>query len=323
MRYVITGVRSKTHLIHIAAYLRRELVRGTGHLDVAFVGGGRFLGNSSVTAADVVGFLPDDPRLELTFPEGEQRWSSTGDLTYIAVGAPGIKPWMRLRRNGIRHSIRVVVTDEGIGTYGDWRTRRDALARQGAGQPWRTVRPLAIAAADRMLTTERFAMYDKARGWALEPQIADEFRALVPASAEQSSDRVVLLTQPWVELGVLSADAYLAHIAEVSGVVEADGLRLAVRPHPAEDTGRYAGFEILDEAFTAEADPGIVGAAGVVGGTSTALLNLAALHGLPAARLVVPGLEHLEDELGADQRALLDAYLPRAAEVGQWRGLQS
>ena len=67
----------------------------------------------------------------------------------------------------------------------------------------------------------------------------------------------------------------------------------------------------------------LIGAAGVVGGTSTALLNLAALHGLPSARLVVPGLEHLEDELGADQRALLDAYLPRAAEVGQWRGLQS
>lgn len=322
MRYVITGVRSKTHLIHIAAYLRHELADGTRQLDVAYIGGGRFLGNSSVTADDVRRLLPADPRLALRFPDGADRWAVDGELTYIAVGAPGIKPWIRLRRNGFRHRIRVVVTDEGLGTYGDWRTRRDALARQGAGQPWRTVRPVAIDAADRLLTSQRYAMYDKAAGWALNEEIAAEFRALVQVPS-QRSDRVVFLTQPWVELGVLDADTYLAHVAEVARAVEADGLRLAVRPHPAEDPARYRGFEVLDAAFTAEADPVIVGAAGVVGGTSTALLNLAALHGLPAARLTVPGLEHLEDELGADQRALLDAYLPRATQVRQWGGLQS
>ncbi len=331
MRYLITGVRSKTHLVHIAAYLRRELATRPGELVVDFVGGGKFLGNSSVGQQDVRQLLPDDPRLRLRFPEGEERWQLDGPLTYIAVGAPGIKPWIRLRRNGLRHRVSVVVTDEGIGTYGDWRTRRDALGRQGAREPWRTVRPLAVHGADRLLTTTRFAMYDKADGWALQPQIADEFRRLVPASSTPdsapssipSSDRVVFLSQPWVELGVLAPQAYLAHIAEVADRVSTDGLRLAVRPHPAEDASRYADYELLTSAFTAEAQPEIVAAAGVVGGTSTALLNLAALYGLPAARLVVPGLEHLEGELGADQRALLDAYLPRATEVRRWGGLQS
>lgn len=323
MKYVITGVRSKTHLIHISALLRRELAARDGDLAVAHVGGGTFLGNSSVTADDVRRLLPDDPRVRLSFPEGADRWShDTAELTYISVGAPGIKPWISLRRNSIRRPVRVVVTDEGIGTYGDWRTRRDALARQGAREPWRSVRPLAIRAADRLLTGERFAMYDRSHDWALNPLIAQEFRGLVP-TREPRSDRVVFLAQPWVELGVLRADDYLAHVAQVAAAVEAGGFRLAVRPHPAEDASRYRQYEVLDHSFTAEADPAIVASAGVVGGTSTALLNLAALYSLPAARLVVPGLEHLEAELGEDQRSLLDRYLPRATEVRRWGGLQS
>lgn len=326
MKYVITGVRSKTHLVHIAAYIRRELDSATGELDVAHIGGGRFLARSSVTPDDVRRLLPDHPRLRLSFPKGADRWHhEAADLTYIAVGAPGIKPWIRLRRDAPLRPIHVVVTDEGIGTYGDWRTRRDALARQGAHEPWRTVRPLAIRAADRGLTGERFAMYDKASEWALDEAIASEFRRLVPAAAVpgEPSDRVVFLSQPWVDLGILRRDAHLAHVAEIADAVGAQGLRLAVRPHPAQDSSIYAGYEVLDEAFTAEADPSIVHAAGVVGGTSTALLNLAALYRLPAARLVEPGLEHLEGELGADQRALLDTYLPKATEVRRWGGLQS
>lgn len=327
MEYVITGVRSRTHLIHIAAFLRAELANSSGRstpLNVAFIGGGSFLGNASVTGEDVRRTLPADERVRLTFPTGADRWQhGADDLTYLSVGAPGIKPWIQLRRNGFRRSIRVVVTDEGIGTYGDWRTRRAALARQGAKEPVRTARALAVHGAGKALTTTRWAMYDKADGWALNPQIAAEFRRFVDVEPGARNDLVVFLTQPWVELGVLPQAEYLAHIAEVSDVVAGQGYRLAVRPHPAESPDRYRDHIVLDSAFTAEADPQIVSAAGVVGGTSTALLNLAALYRLPAARLIVPGLAHLEDELGHDQQALLDAHLPRATQVRQWSGLQS
>ena len=52
-RFVVTGVRSRTHLVHIAAYLRRELASRDGELQVRYVEGGRFLGHAQVTRDDV------------------------------------------------------------------------------------------------------------------------------------------------------------------------------------------------------------------------------------------------------------------------------
>ena len=94
-------------------------------------------------------------------------------------------------------------------------------------------------------------------------------------------------------------------------------------PHPAEQHDAYAGFTVIGDGRVAERDERVVNAAGVVGGTSTALLNVSALYGVPAARVIAPGLERLETELGVDQRALLDTYLPPAVDARRWSGLSS
>ncbi len=318
MHALITGVRSRTHLIHLAAYLRRALADGPVVVD--YVGGGRFLGEASVDENDVRAAFPDDPRLELRFHTAVPT-DLPDDLTYLSVGAPGLKPWLRSKRAQPRGRVRVVVTDEGLGTYGGLTTRRAAWRRQGVREPWRTVRALAVEGGAKALTTQRWAMYEKAHGWALNPDIAAEFRRGITRTG--ASDEVVMLTQPWVQLGLLSAPAYRAHLDEVAAAVAAQGRTLVVRPHPAEPRDAYAGLEVIDGTSVAERDPRVVGAAAVVGGTSTALLNLKALHDIPAARLIVPGLAHLETELGGDQRALLDAYLSAATEVCRWPGLGS
>lgn len=314
MRIVVTGVRSRTHLVHVSAYLRDALQEGED-LDVGYLIGGRFLGHATVEARDIARFLPDDPRLRVQLVERIDDWAPGGDLAYVAVGAPGIRPWLQLRRRAGRARIRVVVTDEGIGTYGTWRTRHDAWRRQGACEPWCAVRTTAVRVADRALTTQRFAMYAKSHDWALDPRIAAEFRSRVCADDGAGADRVVLLTQPWVEVGALPEAAYLAHVDQIRERVRADGRRLVVRPHPSEDPARYDDFETLTGDLPAELDGRVIGSAAVVGGTSTALLNCAALHGMEARRLVVPGLEHLEDRLGADQRSLMRRYLPAAVPV--------
>ena len=327
-RFVVTGVRSRTHLVHIAAYLRRELASRDGELQVRYVEGGRFLGHAQVTRDDVHRLLPDDPRLHVSFPTGaDRRAAGPGPLTYVSVGVPGLKPWAALQRNDIRRRVHVVVTDEGLGTYGDWRTRRDAWRRQGGREPWPTIRSLVVEAGRRRLTGERFALYDGSAGWAPDPLIAAEFRRgvrPVPGTEDPAdAERVVLLTQPWVELGVLDDAAYAAFVARVAGAVRAAGRRLQVRPHPAEDPARYAAWEVLDGDRPAELDARIVSAGAVIGGTSTALLNLAALYGRPAHRLLVPGLEHLESELGRDQRALLSTHLAAPARPEHLPGLLS
>nr|WP_246242585.1 alpha-2,8-polysialyltransferase family protein [Flexivirga aerilata] len=215
-----------------------------------------------------------------------------------------------MRRADIRRRVTTVVTDEGIGTYGDWRTRRDAWRRQGVREPWTTTRALAIEGAVRGLTTTRFPMYDESRDFALHPGIAAEFRRHSGDAAPDPADgRVVFLGSPWVEIGALTPQAYLAHVDGIARRVAADGGRLVIRPHPAEDPARYAGREVIAGDLPAELDPQVVGASAVIGGASTALLNLAALHGMPATRVLTPGLEHLESELGERQRALLDRYL--------------
>ncbi|TWP35082.1 hypothetical protein [Leekyejoonella antrihumi] len=310
-RVFVTGVRSVTHLVHIASYVRDLLTRARS-VRVSYIGGGRFLGHATVTHDDVLRMLPDDDRLSINFLAGTACWDAEpGErLVYVAVGAPGLKAWVLLRRAYPRRHLHVVVTDEGIGTYGNWRTRRAAWRRQGGGEPWTSARALAVAGGGRLLTGERWAMYDEGASWAIDGRVAAEFtRHVGDVRPDRESRRVVMLTQPWVEIGVLSEAAYLDHIRSVARFVERDGRSLAVRPHPAELIDRYRRFDVLTGRMPAELDPEVVGCSAAVGGTSTALLNVAALYGLPATRVVVPGLEHLDAGLGASQRRLLATYL--------------
>lgn len=319
MQVVVTGVRSRTHLVHVSAYLRRLLAEDRrGTVEVDYLGGGSFLGNASVDSEDVARLLPDDARLRLRALRRLDDLSidgGTSDLVYVAVGAPGVKPWLELRRRVGRARIRVVVTDEGLGTYGTWSTRHDAWRRQGVPEPWCSVRTAVVRSAERLLTSQRFAMYDRDNDWALDSDIAAEFRRRTTDGDGRGVGRVVLLTQPWVDMGALPESAYLTHVNEIRERVEAMGHRLAIRAHPAEDSSRYGGFETLPGHLPAELDGRVVESTAVIGGSSTALLNLAALHRRPAWRLLVPGLERLEDRLGTDQRSLMSRYLPAAVLV--------
>ncbi|WP_446665362.1 polysialyltransferase family glycosyltransferase [Flexivirga sp. B27] len=311
---VITGVRSRTHLVHLAAYLRtvQEPVQLT------YLTGGTFLGHARVDTTDVERFLtlPAGSRVEIVESIGALAELPDGPLTYLSVGAPGIKPWVTLRRARPLRAIHTVVTDEGLGTYGDWRTRRAAWRRQGVGEPWRTVRALAVQGAARGLTTTRFAMYDARHDFALDARIRAEFCAHVgDRRPDPDDERVIFLSSPWVEIGALREKDYLRHIEDILRETQSTGRRLVVRPHPAEDPSRYRDFDTVDGDLPAELDPAVVGASAAVGGTSTALLNLAALHHMPGTRVVTPGLEHLDTGLGRGQRALLSRYLPAPVRV--------
>lgn len=314
VQVVISGVRARTHLVHLAAYLHdlQEVER------VSYVGGGTFLGQACVTTSDIHRLLrlPAGAALHLLDSPDALRALPGDPVTYLSVGAPGIRPWLALRRAAPRRPVRVVVTDEGLGTYGDWRTRRAAWRRQGGREPWTTARSLTVGAAGRGLSSARFAMYDVRRDFRLDGRIAAEFGRHVDGTRPNTDDeRVVFLGSPWVELAVLDRSRYVRHVRDIAREVERRGKRLVIRPHPAEDHSKYKGYEVIDAALPAELDRAVVGASGAVGGTSTALLNLAALHGISATRVVTPGLEHLEAELGATQRALLARYLPPVVTV--------
>ncbi|MFW5469395.1 hypothetical protein ACOCJ4_05045 [Knoellia sp. CPCC 206435] len=333
----LAGVRSATHLLHAGGYLRHLLATTTGSVVVDYLGSGTFLGRDPVRDEHLHTLLPHDARLTLRVAGGPAvpagpagRAGRAGRAgagagareerrILLSVGTPGIKPYLRLLARE-RSRPEVVVVDEGIGTYGDWRTRRDAWRRQGGREPWPTVRSLAVTAASRLLTDHRWALYEDVGGtWRVVPEVAAAFAASVAGLAATSSPSrlAVYLTQPWVEMGLVPAEAFEGHLRQVAQACTDAGLELAVRPHPAERGGRYAAWHELGRDQPAELDSAVLAAAVVLGTDSTALLNLAAVQGRPALRVSVPQLRHLEQGLGRRQRALLDTFLPTPLDPRQ------
>lgn len=303
MSVLVTGVRSRTHLVYVASYLRTLPPDTT----VRYLEGGSFL-SATVSRDDVTSALP----LPVEFIDSTSDLAPKGPITYVAVGAPGLRPLAALRRADPLRRITTVVVDEGLGTYGDWRTRRAAYLRQGGAQLKSTVRAAAIATGERTLTSLRWPLYRKEADWAVFEPVAAEFhQALGPVDATAyDSGRAILLTQPWVDLGLIDADAYARHVAALAAQQSAAGRTFLVRPHPAEAPGRYADYATLPIDVPAELDPAVVTADLLIGASSTALLNLAALHDRPVLRVLPPGTEALEAALSADQRTLLSRYLP-------------
>lgn len=308
-----SGVRSQSHVVYAASWLRRLLAETTGPVTLVDLGAGSFLGRRAVDAEDLARLLPADPRLTRVPPD-TLRAHRSERLTYLAVGAPGLKPWARLRAANPGARLDVVVTDEGLGSYGTWRTRRDAWLREGGSGLSPTVRAVAVTAGRRLLTTERWALYrsDPDGGWSVHEPVAAEFRRQV--GEPPTSSAAVFLTQPWVELGLVSEDAYVHHVGRIGASCDEAGFAFAVRPHPVEDAARYAGWPVWGGPKPAELDPRIAGAGVILGETSSALVNLAAVFGRRAVRVRSPGLAAIEEGLGPEQASLLRRWVGEAVE---------
>ena len=312
----LSGIASRTHLLHAAAFLRTLLTTTPGPVTLVHLGARAFLGTRRVSEQDLRRLLPQDDRLSIApLWSPPMRPSRGGRRVYVAVGAPGIKPYLRLRLAAPGSHLWTVVLDEGLGSYGTWRTRRDAWRRQGAREPWPTIRSVAVTLAGHALTDERWCLYLR-RGstWAVNEPVAAALQVCPrPPGPEATSAgrRAVFLSQPWVEHGLVDRSRYREHLDTVAAAVVRMGLVFAVRPHPAEDPSTFDGFEVIDGEVPAELEPRVTSAAVVLGASSTALINLAALHGIPAVRITMRELDHLTGQLGPDQRDLLDTFVPQ------------
>lgn len=310
---LLTGVTSVTHLVYAASWLRSQLDSGA-RLDLFVAEPGSFFGQTRVTPEDVETYLPHDDRLRITHG-GRTAYAAVGTTpeVLLSVGAPGLKAFAELTRLRKRPP-RVVVVDEGIGSYGDARTRRAAYRRAGGGGLWPVVRAAAVAGGHRLLTSERWTTYRRptqASGWEVNEVVAAEFSRHLDGEVAPPQT-AVYLTQPWPRLGVMGASAYVRHLDGVARACDTVGLHLVVQPHPADDPADYADFDVRPQARPVELDRFVTSAAVVIGSNSTALLNLAALEGVSTVRVTMAETQELEDALGADQRDLLDHFLPPA-----------
>ena len=81
MSVLVTGVRSRTHLVYVASYLRTLPPDTT----VRYLEGGSFL-SATVSRDDVTSALP----LPVEFIDSTSDLAPKGPITYVAVGAPGL-----------------------------------------------------------------------------------------------------------------------------------------------------------------------------------------------------------------------------------------
>jgi Alpha-2,8-polysialyltransferase (POLYST) len=315
-RIFISGIASQTHILHVASYLTHALAATTGPVFVVNLSLGSFLGKSRVNLADLTSRIPKSDRLTIVDNAQKQWQCKPGEqLQYIAVGAPGIKPYSRLRLAAKLRPILVIVVDEGLGSYGNWQTRRDAWARESGRRLWPTVRALTIAAGQKVLTNVRWALFDSEAGsWVVNEAVAASLR--VSLGGQTISRQAIFLSQPWVELGVMTENDYCDFLHTVSRICQETGLDFVLGLHPAERPERYREFEVLRATGPVEQNPKVISAKVLLGATSTALLNMAALYGVPAFRVLTPPLAHLEVQLSVRQRSLLDTFVP-SVPVGE------
>lgn len=309
---VVTGAKSRSHVLYIASYLRSVLAElpDDGRLRLSFVPAGAFLAAPAVGVDDARELLPDDPRL--TLEEGMPGWRFADGTRalYVSVGTPGLKALVALRRaNGLR-PIHVVVTDEGIGTYGSWTTRRDALRRQGASPLKAALKAGLVTAAGRTMTSERWAAYRRTPdGWEVTPAVRDEFCAHTEHALRPLRRSAVIFTQPFVDLGLVEEKSYVDYVRGLVASCADVGLEPLVRPHPAEDVRRYDEFEVMRSRGTAELDPLVVRADAVLGGPSTALVNLGAMFDANVVWVSEPSLTYLDTDVSEAQRQIFETFL--------------
>jgi hypothetical protein len=308
LRVTVSGIRNRTHVLYVVSWLRQILRSHDGSATLVEING------SGRLAAELE---RDDCFLaDLAVNVVERHPSTTGLHYFVSIGAPATRAWARFRCSPSAWPLRTVAVDEGIGSYGDVATKRAALRREGSREPWATVRAGVGVASRRLLPSASWRLYERVGDrWSVNDAVAAEFRRA--SSTQAPSDRVVYLTQPWVDHRLITEADYLAHLAAVAVEVERVGLEFVVRPHQTEPPGRYAQFHVYDSALPAELDPDVLGARLVLGESSTALLNLAAVHGLPAARVIGPLAGLASIELSRTQTELFQRFVPTSVRVDQ------
>lgn len=321
-RVILSGVRSVTHLVYAASWLRHHVEQFDGVVEVVVLDVGSGFGQARVEEPQVRAYLPDHPRLRLATTVSDEHWrvSREVDLVLLSIGLPGTRAWTRLVVAGRGRRPRVVVVDEGIGSFGNLRSRREAYRRQGGSALRTAVRAGVVSAAGRVLTDVHWSLYAQVDGtWVVRDEVAAEFRQRLSGTAP-SGNRAVYLTQPWPDIGVMSEARYLEHLGAVRDQCAAAGIELVLRPHPSEGLARYTGFDLVPGSAPAELTREVAGSRVVIGSNSTALLNLTAVHATPAIRVTAPELMPLETALTPRQRTLLDAFLPPAVRVDDLAG---
>jgi hypothetical protein len=216
---------------------------------------------------------------------------SSGSPVYILghsrVNLKLIAALVHAKKINTKSKIVTVVFDEGVGSYGGLPYKLAAYRRQGHPGFFMCMLFVAIFPLnqyllrlpilidkDRRLFDIKFGMPKGKKEVIASYKRAFSHNRSSEADMEIGGVDVLFLTQPMVSLGLIDVDEYTKLIKHVLCLIEEAGLKLWLKPHPAEDASFYRNLDVrtieLDlpaEALAVMYEPRVM-----LGFTSTSLI---------------------------------------------------
>ncbi|MFP2200565.1 polysialyltransferase family glycosyltransferase [Enterobacter ludwigii] len=301
----ISGVLNESHLVYVSSYIHKLKTEHAEHFKLCYENNKRFLSSSKIDPAVIEKWLGKVEFVE----QGEiVRAGSYKKIIHIFIGSVGIKPAILMRLHNITSSISNVVIDEGIGSVNSV----DAMAKVYM----RERSPNLIKAylyAFIYTFVKRGFLANKI--WKLfygqEPNkdIIDFIKDHCEPKEMATNGYFLLLTQPWVKLGVLNNKEYEDFLKQQINFLNALGAKVIVKAHPSEDLHFYKniGVKLVDTLTPVELCFDYRNCRAVLGFNSTSLILLNIIYQVPTFRLKFDKLD-TKVSCSALQESLFDKY---------------
>ncbi|PLW68659.1 polysialyltransferase family glycosyltransferase [Pseudohalioglobus lutimaris] len=202
--------------------------------------------------------------------------------------------WRRMLR------YKPVILDEGIGSFNLSHSFRQEAERQASNQITRKILAWVYAKIWNHLTAlggERVSLFSFIEGTpSINQDIAERYRAtflenysLGKASVDLQPNTVLILTQPFSEMGICSEREMLDALKSMKEQIEEMGAQPAIKTHPAETSGKYDHLGIEQLTYAGPAEDLFAAKTQSIkevwGFSSTSLITGSALFGLRCRRI--------------------------------------
>ncbi|BBV82414.1 MULTISPECIES: polysialyltransferase family glycosyltransferase [Enterobacter cloacae complex] len=301
----ISGVLNESHLVYVSSYIHKLKTEHAADFKLCYENNKRFLSSSKIDPAVIEKWLGKVEFVE----QGEiVRAGSYKKIVHIFIGSVGIKPAILMRLRNFTSSISNVVIDEGIGSVNGV----DAMAKVYMRERSPNLMKAYLYACIYKFVKRGFLANEI---WKLfygqEPNkhIINFIKDHCEPKEMATSEYFLLLTQPWVKLGVLNNKEYEGFLTQLINVLNALGAKLIVKAHPSEDLHFYKnmGVKVFDTLTPVELCFDERNCRAVLGFNSTSLILLNIIYRVPTFRLRFDKLD-TKVSCSAMQESLFEKY---------------
>ncbi|QOV62488.1 polysialyltransferase family glycosyltransferase [Kosakonia pseudosacchari] len=287
----ISGVLNESHLVYVASFIHKIKNESNFNFEIYYENNLRFLTNTKINTNIIEKWLG---KVTYVKPGKGVRAGYRKEILHLFIGSVGIKPALSMRKKNITCKISNIVIDEGIGSVSDIHTMQKVYMRERKINHFKAyLHALVYLYLKRgILAKQIWRLFD---GLKPNQQIIEFIKAKSVPLRYENTSYLLLLTQPWVKLGVITEDEYIDYLRNIISEANTLELKLIVKPHPSEDFQLYEnlGLKVIDTLTPVELCFDFANCVAVIGFNSTSLILLNAIYNTPAFRLSFEKLDRV------------------------------